>query len=239
MDASLGADLLGRQQWINRLAQQLAKLEALLTPFLEMTVQTDDDSNVPIFDPPLDTARDTATLARVIAEAVREPPVSPAERELSVKAIAVCDFFVAYCEWRYSELRQWTVRDLEAGPDSPVIKSHTREGARRIALVHPLQRDLERVMRDTGAALNNEAAARVRALDEQLGGSSNRRVRERLSARVRTYVWQRDSGRCVQCGSQERLEYDHIIPWSKGGSDTERNIQLLCERCNRAKQARI
>ena len=49
------------------------------------------------------------------------------------------------------------------------------------------------------------------------------------------FVWRRDNGRCVVCGSQEKLEYDHIIPISMGGSNTERNIQLLCEKHNRSK----
>jgi 5-methylcytosine-specific restriction endonuclease McrA len=56
---------------------------------------------------------------------------------------------------------------------------------------------------------------------------------------VKMYVWQRDGGRCVECGSNERLEYDHIIPVSKGGSNTERNVQLLCEHCNREKHNKI
>ena len=52
---------------------------------------------------------------------------------------------------------------------------------------------------------------------------------------VKMFVWQRDNGRCVICGSQENLEDDHIIPISKGGSNTARNIQLLCEKHNRSK----
>jgi HNH endonuclease len=59
--------------------------------------------------------------------------------------------------------------------------------------------------------------------------------REPIPAEVRVFVWRRDQGRCVRCASNERLEYDHIIPLAKGGSNTERNIQLLCESCNRAK----
>lgn len=59
--------------------------------------------------------------------------------------------------------------------------------------------------------------------------------RERIPEDVRIFVWKRDGGRCVKCGSQENLEFDHIIPVSKGGSNTARNIQLLCETCNRMK----
>jgi 5-methylcytosine-specific restriction endonuclease McrA len=59
--------------------------------------------------------------------------------------------------------------------------------------------------------------------------------RERIAENVRLFVWQRDEGKCVKCSDTERLEFDHIIPSSKGGSSTERNIQLLCETCNREK----
>lgn len=60
-----------------------------------------------------------------------------------------------------------------------------------------------------------------------------------VPAAVKLAVWRRDGGKCIECESKEKIEYDHIIPISKGGSNTERNIQLLCEKCNRKKGAQI
>lgn len=65
----------------------------------------------------------------------------------------------------------------------------------------------------------------------------NRRIA--IPKPVQREVWRRDQGRCTQCGSNEKLEFDHIVPVTKGGSNTARNVQLLCESCNRRKQARI
>lgn len=56
---------------------------------------------------------------------------------------------------------------------------------------------------------------------------------------VKKAVWKRDGGKCVYCGSQVDLEYDHIIPIAKGGSSTTQNIQILCKKCNRKKHASI
>jgi hypothetical protein len=63
--------------------------------------------------------------------------------------------------------------------------------------------------------------------------------REPIPEAVRFSVWRRDEGQCVKCGSRQLLEFDHIIPITDGGSNTERNIQLLCESCNRAKGSTI
>lgn len=60
-----------------------------------------------------------------------------------------------------------------------------------------------------------------------------------ISQQVKDLVWNRDNGKCRECGSNEKLEFDHIIPFSKGGSNTYRNIQLLCEPCNRTKTNKI
>jgi 5-methylcytosine-specific restriction endonuclease McrA len=41
------------------------------------------------------------------------------------------------------------------------------------------------------------------------------------------------------CRSTRDLEYDHMVPVSRGGSNTEKNIELLCRKCNRKKGPRI
>ncbi|MGV0157167.1 HNH endonuclease [Rhodococcus sp. GB-02] len=43
----------------------------------------------------------------------------------------------------------------------------------------------------------------------------------------------------MECGASTYLEYDHIIPFSRGGASTEGNVQLLCRACNLAKGARV
>ena len=56
---------------------------------------------------------------------------------------------------------------------------------------------------------------------------------------VKQTVWLRDEGRCVDCNSTSELQFDHIIPHSKGGANTVENIQILCRSCNSSKRARI
>lgn len=63
--------------------------------------------------------------------------------------------------------------------------------------------------------------------------------REAIPRAVQREVWQRDGGKCVECDSKANLCFDHIVPFSKGGSNTVRNLQLLCERCNLSKGNRI
>lgn len=68
---------------------------------------------------------------------------------------------------------------------------------------------------------------------------NNEGKREIIPQDVMDAVWNRDSGRCIKCGSQENLEFDHIIPFSKGGATSYRNVQLLCKKCNNEKSNKI
>lgn len=59
--------------------------------------------------------------------------------------------------------------------------------------------------------------------------------RHSIPLSVTNHVWRRDSGRCVECGAQGRLEFHHIVPLAEGGESTASNIQLLCADCVRKK----
>ena len=57
-----------------------------------------------------------------------------------------------------------------------------------------------------------------------------------IPGEVMQEVYIRDRGKCIECGSEDNLHYDHKIPFSKGGSSKDaRNIQLLCARHNLSK----
>jgi hypothetical protein len=75
--------------------------------------------------------------------------------------------------------------------------------------------------------------------DEMPSALEPKKRREAIPRMVQREVWQRDGGRCVECATKERLCFDHIVPYSKGGSNTVRNIQLLCEPCNLSKGNRL
>ena len=64
-------------------------------------------------------------------------------------------------------------------------------------------------------------------------------LKVRVMPALRWQVFQRDGWKCVSCGRTAHdniiLHIDHIIPRSKGGSDTLENYQTLCNLCNLGK----
>ena len=77
--------------------------------------------------------------------------------------------------------------------------------------------------------------------DEALSPSYQEHERARIiPTAVKLEVWQRDKGQCVTCGATDELHFDHIIPYSRGGTSLKaENIQLLCARHNLSKSDKI
>lgn len=118
--------------------------------------------------------------------------------------------------WLFEDQFYWTDVDLQPDDVKALI----------LAMAIRKKRNIERTIGKAKAVLAQEQSIQ----------DNNRRP---IPDDVKMFVWQRDNGRCVKCGSNQNLEFDHIIPVSQGGSNTSRNLQILCETCNRSKGGNI
>jgi hypothetical protein len=61
-----------------------------------------------------------------------------------------------------------------------------------------------------------------------------------IPSQVKQEVYKRDKGKCVICGSQDNLHFDHDLAYKRGGTSLiAENIRLLCARHNLQKGAKI
>lgn len=67
-----------------------------------------------------------------------------------------------------------------------------------------------------------------RARANVAAGEAPRAQRDPIPREVRLAVFERDGGRCVECGSNFELRFDHVIPVAMGGASTLENLQVLC-----------
>lgn len=67
-----------------------------------------------------------------------------------------------------------------------------------------------------------------------------RRVGRKIPRAIMLRVVRRDNNQCQICGAvlkDNEIEFDHIIPVSRGGSSEEHNVRVACPPCNRHKSA--
>lgn len=80
---------------------------------------------------------------------------------------------------------------------------------------------------------------RLKELRARYDRKQRKRRRKGISQRVRQIILERDGHKCFHCGSTERLTLDHIIPFSKGGTNAQANLQVLCQPCNGKKANKL
>lgn len=102
---------------------------------------------------------------------------------------------------------------------------------------HHMVQPLGATIRDAECLV--EVGLWVRAGNDFVGTYEIRRDDRRadIPPRIRDAVYERDEFACVTCGADDDLTLDHIVPWSRGGSDAIDNLQVMCRPCNSAKGA--
>ena len=60
----------------------------------------------------------------------------------------------------------------------------------------------------------------------------NDKLPVRAWARLRIFIFNRDGWKCVNCGSNYRLECDHIRALADGGDNHPANLRTICRSCH-------
>jgi hypothetical protein len=109
--------------------------------------------------------------------------------------------------WYFLDCFYWADPELDDEDVKALVLQRKRSGRRKLETAHSLMRA------------------------EQAGVPA----RVAIPSELRRAVFERDGGRCAECGSNFDLQYDHVLPVSLGGATTIENLQLLCADCNRRK----
>ena len=74
---------------------------------------------------------------------------------------------------------------------------------------------------------------KLTSADQKITSAGKVAVRSRyVPAKIKRHVWSKSRGQCEMCESKFGLEFDHILPFAKGGKTTAENLRLLCRNCN-------
>ena len=127
---------------------------------------------------------------------------------------------------RYREARF----DNRTRPDGwlpPSVKSRADNVinfAKKYSKLIPLKKaTVERVSFDTSSMTNSE---KLYGIEYQNGSLKDTKLRE--------FIFKKNNYKCVYCSNQGE-EIEHIVPRSKGGTNSVFNLTLSCRKCNESK----
>ena len=137
-------------------------------------------------------------------------------------------------------------RTAERFIDRTGIQKVRFAGGRRVVVD---RRAVDWVLEEMSEAQMYEQPEWKRELGERLAKYKKRNTprsddsgtRKPISSGLRFRIFQRDGFECFYCGKappQTELQIDHIIPVSKGGTNSVENLVTACAECNRGKGTR-
>lgn len=139
---------------------------------------------------------------------------------------------------------------LESGTYGRGEDEKPLDGERRASFVHMVEHFDSEEYPEEVPAIIEEAQCRifghicpVMFTAEGFSETSEVRAvgRRSIPFKTKVRVARRDNYTCQVCGEHLRdddMEFDHVIPVSKGGSGEEHNLRLTCFDCNRKKSDR-
>lgn len=99
--------------------------------------------------------------------------------------------------------------------------------------------DTQKLEAEIVSMLEDEDITSSRGIYEYLFDRNERHLSIRkFSEKIKRAVYERQNKCCAKCAKHfplEKMQADHITPWSRGGRTVIDNCQVLCENCNRTK----
>lgn len=89
--------------------------------------------------------------------------------------------------------------------------------------------------------LNSEEGSFLRSIDQSFPKPSVIRINRYINVPykgvvlTRHNIFKRDNNQCQYCGTSKDLTLDHLIPRSKGGKSSWKNLVSACKKCNAKK----
>lgn len=114
-------------------------------------------------------------------------------------------------------------------------KFYREHGHRKDLNAAKFEKEIERLI------LDDEVEAKKGIYEYLLTGNVKTLSLRTFSEKDKLAAYERQKGKCPICKKSfefQKMEADHIIPWSKGGKTEPKNCQMLCMMDNRTKSGK-
>lgn len=143
-------------------------------------------------------------------------------------------------DWHAANRERENAKSAERRKANPEKRKETlkRSNAKRAKVVSDWQKTHKDAVRERNNRWRvknlDKSRAKVRNYRTKKAGGGGKHTAEEFKELCAKY-----NHRCLCCGKKKKLEADHVVPVSMGGSSDISNIQPLCRSCNASKNNQI